>query len=58
MSKKKSKFERFIDFLKEGEFKIHIDNPEFRPGEGYGPPRYIEWDISTVINHFKKVIKE
>lgn len=32
---------------------FHKENPKFRPGEGYGPPRFIEYDIDELLEILK-----
>lgn len=51
-SQEDAKLRSFVNFLKEEKFKIQKDNPNHRPGEGYGPPRFIEWDIDHVVECF------
>ena len=44
----------FINYLKDNNFELKTDNPRYRPGEGYGPPRYISWTIDRVVSDFLK----
>jgi hypothetical protein len=44
----------FSEFLKENDFLIQKKHPQHKPGQGYSPGPFIEYDIDKVVNDYIK----
>lgn len=42
----------FFLFLKEKGYFFKKSNPEFKPGEGYGPPQYLHCYTNDILSEF------
>jgi len=49
-----TELEKFVDWLENNDYIILKENPLHRPGEGYGPPAYVDIMMPTfALSKFK-----